>query len=360
MGKYTKEELSLIWLDSFIGLEYKHKKQLYKRIESAPSIKAFIEGSKEYIEKEIGENQYRTLLSSANQVYLDFILEGLVSRGISVLTIFSENYPKRLLETDLPPLVLYCIGDKALLNTQCISIVGSRRSLPSQISHAKNFTESIINAGFTIVTGIAEGVDSAVINSALDSNGKVISVVAGGFDNLYPASNKDLLNKVIKSGLAITENAPEVVPKPYHFPIRNRIIAGLSDATLIVSAGIKSGTMYTAEYAEDYGRYLFVIPYSIGVASGEGCNDLIKRGAMLVDKPQDVLDIFGKTEVNEKVVLDQQESSILQLLKEGSLHIEIISSKLNIPIFSLNATLSMLEIKGLVVKDGYNIYGLKR
>lgn len=360
MKKYTQEELCLIWLDSFIGLEYKHKQQLYKYIEGKANIKALIEGCKDYIMSNVGEKEYNTLLTSANKVYLDYVLDGLNARQINAITIYSEAYPEKLLNTEIPPLVLYAQGDERLLTEQSFAIVGSRRSLPNQLAHAKFFAESISSAGFTIVTGIAEGVDSAVINATLDKNGKVISVIAGGIDNVYPSANKKLVERIAKTGLVISEHPPEVVPKPYHFPVRNRIIAGLSDGTLVVSGDIKSGTIYTAEYAEEYGRQVFAIPYNIGIESGAGCNELIKRGAVLVDSPDDVLNFFGKNLDALAVEITDEERDVLSVLSNGSKHVEQISKELDCSVFKVSATISMLEIKGLIVKDGYNIYGLKR
>ena len=209
------------------------------------------------------------------------------------------------------------------------------------------------------MTGIAEGVDTAVLQSALKVKGKVISVIAGGFDNVYPKSNSELLDRIIENGLAISEYPPSTVPKPFHFPVRNRIIAGLSVGSLIVSGAIKSGTMYTAEYSVEYGKDLFAVPYSVGVSSGEGCNELIKRGAMLTDKPEDILTFSGIEEKKEKIVLSDEEKEIVNILRDGEQHIEKLSAKLNTRAFELTPILSILELKGMVVKSG-NVYGLIR
>ncbi len=359
MKGYTSKELCLIWLDSFLGLEYKHKQALYSDISEQKEIKSFIEENKDYILTKVGEQHYNTLLNSANNVYLNYVLECLQKRNIKAVTILSDEYPQALKDIPLPPLVLYLKGNAELLNDEIFAIVGSRRSLPAQINTAKYFSESLVSAGFTIVTGIAEGVDTAVLESALDKGGKVISVIAGGFDNIYPASNISLAKRIEQNGLLISENPPETVPKPYHFPIRNRIIAGLSVGTLVVSAGLKSGTMYTAEYAEEYSRLLFAVPYSIGVKSGEGCNKLIKFGAHLADCPEDILGMFNKIQEKEKVELNTEEQKIVKILADGEKHAEYICNKLEMPIYTLTPLLSGLEIKGVIVRNGGNIYGLK-
>ncbi len=362
MKKYSNSELCLIWLDSFLGLEYVHKQALYKMINGKADIKSLIVGAENYIRSKVGDNAYNTLLSSANADYLSHVIEELKKREIIVVTIESIEYPKLLKDTAIPPLVLYCKGNINLLTEKCFGIVGSRKSLPLSISLAKEYASAISDGGFTLVSGIAEGVDSAVLEYAIKNKRKVISVLAGGFDNLYPKSNYELLEKVIKVGLAISEHPPEIKPMPFHFPIRNRIIAGLSKGVLVVSAGAKSGTLYTAEYAEEYGRDVFAVPYSVGIYSGVGCNELIKRGAILTDTPEDITAFYGiENNKDTKVLsLTEDEKLIVNILKDGEAHVEKIEQALKKPTRQILGTLSMLEIKKIVVKRGTNVYGLIR
>jgi DNA processing protein len=361
MIKYNNSELCLIWLDSFLGLEYKHKQALYSQINGKADIKNLLIKGKDYIATEIGENQYSTLINSANAEYFNYVLAELDKRDIKAITIESDAYPESLKNIPQPPLVLYCKGNAKLLNANNFSIVGSRKSLPLSINLAKSYAEVLCDNDFTLVTGIAEGVDSAVLQTAVDKEKPVVSVIAGGFDFVYPASNASLLEKVIKVGLAISESPPEVQPKPFLFPIRNRIIAGLSKGTLIVSGAMKSGTLYTAEFTEEYGKDLFAIPYSVGVVSGAGCNDLIKRGAILTDKPEDILEYYGVEQVKKmEIQLTPIQKQIISVLKDGEMHIEKICSALNKRVFEITPILAMLEISKIVIKSGTNVYGLAR
>ena len=355
--KYTKEELCLIWLDSFIGLEYKHKKEIYQKIVSSSKIKDAICSLKEYITTNIGENEYSLLLSSTTDEYLKFILGSLEKVGVTAITIYSKAYPDKLKEIELSPLVLYAKGDLSLLNKDCFSIVGSRKAVQSSIAFTKEIASTLINAGMVLVTGTADGVDAEVIKTALSKNAPIISVVAGGIEHIYPSTNVELIERVAKTGLVISENPPDVKPMPYFFPIRNRIIAGLSVGTLVTSASIKSGALYTAEYAVSFGRDLFAVPHAIGVKTGEGCNDLIKKGALLVDKPQDVLEFYGYEEEKNEEDLTESEKEILNALESQTLHIETIATKLNKQPYEVLVTLQILEIKGLVYKNGTNEYG---
>lgn len=358
MVRYKQEELCLIWLDSFLGLEYKHKLELFNKISGKSDIKAVLLSLKEYIINAIGENEFNTVINSANGEYFSGVIKRLNDKSVIAVTLKSENYPEILKVIPHPPLVLYAKGNLNLLKEKSFAVVGSRKSLPLSIKLAENYSEELLRANFTLVTGIAEGVDCAVLKTAVEKKGKVISVIAGGFDNVYPKSNLDLLNKVVESGsLAISEYPPETTPRPYHFPVRNRIIAALGVGALIVSGAKKSGTLYTAEYAEEYGKDLFAIPYSAGIESGAGCNDLIKRGAMLTDTPKDILEFYGEYSEKPKIELTEREREVISALKDGEQHIEKLSGALNLRAFELTPTLSILEIKGLVVKSG-NVYGL--
>ena len=353
--KYTEKELCLIWLDSFIGLEYKHKEKLFSRLGEVKGIKNFIEQNAEYIKKEIGENNYLTLINSANKDYLDFVLAPLEKNGVVAITIDSELYPSELLSTDIPPLVLYAKGNLELLKDEKFAIVGSRRCVSLSLKIASKFASELSSAGLTLVTGIAEGIDKEVILAGLKS-GKIISVIAGGFNKLYPASHIGLFEEICEKGLVLSEHPLDVTPQPYFFPARNRIIAGLSKGTLVVSASKKSGTRYTATFAEEYGRDLFSIPYSVGITCGEGCNELIKLGAHLVDTPEDILGFYGLEKKEDEPPLTEEEKALLTALEEGAKHVEKLSIITGKKPFELMPILSGLEIKGMIVKVGSNVY----
>lgn len=356
-NKYTKEQICCIWLDSFLGLEYKYKFNLVNLIDlDAQSFN--LPSNREYLTSMLGESVYSTLLSSANKVYLDYVLESLEKRNVTAITYYSENYPSSLMQTEIPPFVLYAKGDLELLDEQnVLGIVGSRKSLPLSLKLAQCYAQSMIDANFTLITGTADGVDGEVLKTALKSNAKAISVVAGGFDHVYPSTNKDLVEKVAQNGLIISEYPPDTIAKPFHFPVRNRIISALAKGVLIVSGGLKSGTLHTANYAIEYGKDLFAIPYSVGVQSGAGCNDLIKKGALLTDTPQDILDFYNIEQTKKVIAVTPQEKEVLSALKDGEQHVEKLGEILNKRVYELMPILSVLEIKGLVTKSG-NVFGL--
>lgn len=359
MKNYSAPEKVLIFLDSFLGFEYKFKRQLCDYAEKVESFEQFIEDIKEFVCSTVGEKEYNTIKSSLTQQYIETLLLNLDKKGIKVTTYLSNDYPENLFQVEWPPLVLYYKGDIEVCNGELFGIVGSRKSLTVSLSVAERYAKELSNANFTLVTGIAEGVDAKVLTTALSNGGKVVSVIAGGLDNIYPKKHTELIERVAENGLVLSEYPPEVSPKPFHFPVRNRIIAGLSKGVLIVSGGKTSGTLYTAEYANDLSKDLFAIPYSVDVPSGAGCNDLIKKGAYLTDTPKDILDFYGVTVEKQKVSLTDSEREIISALKDGSLHIEKISALLKKQVFEITPLLSVLEIKGIIAKSG-NVYGLTR
>ncbi len=355
--KYSKSELAVLWLDGFDGLEYKHKREFLNFLNETPDLNLLLDEFKDYVESNCSTAVYLSMRASLNKDYFERITNELSDRGITAITCFSSAYPKELKELSNYPLCLYTKGNVELLKEEKFAIVGSRKCLELSASLAKDFSLELISVGFTLVTGIAEGIDKTVLEVG-EKSGKIICVYPCGFDHVYPATHKDLMDRIAKNGLLISEFLPSVTLRQYMFPVRNRIIAGLSKGVLVVSAGEKSGTMWTAEFCEELSRQVFAIPYSVNVESGAGCNELIKKGAYLTTSPSDVLDYFGKKTNAVKLELSNEEKEIVSLLKDGEMHIETICEKINKKTFNVSPVMAMLEIKGVVVKCGANIYGL--
>lgn len=351
---YTKEETNLIVLSSFTRLTYVQKKWLLSGFTSdepdfakcrAFLIKSLTDGVYNKIKADFYDGEYR-----------ERILKELERKKIICVTCLSKNYPESLKRLPEPPVVLYCKGNLELLNTRCFAVVGSRKTLPNVQKDCKKVAEELTQH-FTVVSGMADGGDTCALEGALKS-GKVISVLAYGFNYAYPAVNANLIKKVEENGLLITEYPPEVAPVSYNFPIRNRIIAGLADGVLIVSAGAKSGALITAEYAVEYGKDVFAFPYGIGVSSGAGCNYILKNYASLAENTLDIFGQFGLDfKPQQKKPLTADEQRVVTTLKEcGELSVTELAEKLNTLPFRLIATLSMLEIKGEIVRLGGNRY----
>lgn len=351
---YDKLELTAIYIDSFEFLDYKLKSTFLSFVSDGDELKVAVSKMKRFL----SEDDFSTLSNSANNDYIKEIISSIERENAVAITKYSKNYPKYLNDIFCPPIVLYAKGNLELLNAKNrFAIVGSRRCLSTDKKTAEHFASELSNAGITVVTGIAEGCDSSAIKGALKS-GNIISVTAGGFDKVYPKENADLFTSVEKHGLCISEQRPSVKPMPYMYPYRNRIIAGLSHGVLVVAAGLRSGTLHTVSYALDQGKDIFAIPHDIGSASGEGCNNLIKSGAYLTDTPDDIISYFGIEKPKEKKIeLEGFERELYEIIKEeGSAHIDLLSLKTGKKMYELIATLSMLEIKGAIVKSAGNYY----
>lgn len=349
---YTKEELFLIWLDSFTGIEYKRKTAFYE----------FCRGDGTLIcdpraEDILGAENAALVKNGASRSYLEYILEGLAKKKTECVTLCSADYPPDLKNVPCPPLVLYIRGNRALLGGRKFSVVGSRKSIPLALNRAEEFSYRLAKAGFAVVTGLAEGADSAAARGAL-KGGRAVSVLAGGFDNVYPKCNAGLFEEIVKNGLAVSEYPPEVPTERFHFPVRNRIIAGLGEGLLVVSAGAKSGTAYTAAYADGLSKPVFALPYNVNVPSGEGCNNLIRMGAVLTQNAEDILSYFGiEEENNEKTRLTEEEKKVYDAIREeGEIHIDKLSARTGKKAFELMPVLSMLEIRKLILRQAGNTF----
>lgn len=210
-----------------------------------------------------------------------------------VVTIDDETYPALLREIIDPPLVLHFRGDLSLLDRPSIAVVGSRRSTPYGVNAAAQLSRQLAASGLVIVSGLARGIDAAAHQAALEA-GTTIAVLGTGIDIAYPRANLPLYRKIAEQGLVVSEFPPKAPPKPEHFPIRNRVIAGLSLGTVIVEATTRSGSLITARMAAEQGREVFAVPGSIFSAGSEGTHRLVQYGAKLVHDANDVLEELPK------------------------------------------------------------------
>ena len=274
--------------------------------------------------------------------------------GIFAVTLLSADYPAALAAIPDPPPVLYGMGNRALLQRRKFCIVGSR-ILPAWAEKTGKTIAADLSRRFVIVTGIAEGGDRAAIDGAL-AGGNLICVLPNGPDVAYPAAHASLQREVARRGLLLSEYAPGVKTKKYAFHARNRILAGLSDGVLILAAGARSGTLITANCALEYGRELFALPHNVGVAQGEGCNEMIKAGAWLCTCAGDIFAAYGmEAEEKPRVQLSEKEERLLAVLKEaGELHAAVLAERVGLPVFEAQAILASLEMKGLAVRSGGN------
>jgi DNA processing protein len=207
----------------------------------------------------------------------------------SAVTLADELYPPLLRHIADPPLTLFHRGDPSLLQRPALAIVGSRRASPYAINVAELLARQLAPTGLTIVSGLALGIDAAAHTAALDAGGTTIAVLGTGLDVIYPRANRRLTARIAQHGLIVTAFPPHTPPRPENFPIRNRIISGLSYGAVIVEATSRSGSLITARMAAEQGREVFAVPGSIFSAGSEGTHRLVQYGAKLVHDTDDVL-----------------------------------------------------------------------
>lgn len=284
--------------------------------------------------------------------------------GVETVFYGDEEYPKLLSEIFDPPIILYCRGDLSLLNSKSISVVGSRKHTFYSKLVLEKIIPPLISENFSIVSGLALGVDGLAHFLTLENAGKTIAILGSGVDMVYPVANQKLADRILlDGGLLVSEFTPGSPPLKQNFPLRNRIIAGISTGTLVVEARYESGSLITANFANEYGREVFAVPGNIDTFASEGTNDLIKQGAKLVTSADDILHelgILSQSEVGSEIIADNEtEWQILLALQSESLPVDKISKRTNLDIVTLNSAISILEISGKIrkVESGFRLNG---
>jgi DNA processing protein len=235
--------------------------------------------------------QQNNLLNNLHEIPVDKLLSEYSSQNIHLITIFDDNYPERLKTIYQPPWVLFAKGDMSLLNyQQSLAVVGSRKASEYGLKAIEYLFSELVEKGIMIVSGLAQGIDAHAHKTAIRLGGRTTGVIAGGFSNIYPKENIKLAEYMMEKQLVISEYPPSTPPQKWHFPMRNRIISGLSMGTLVIEARKKSGSLITAEFALNEGREVFAVPGSILTPNSDGVHDLIQQGAKLIRNPQDILE----------------------------------------------------------------------
>ena len=291
-------------------------------------------------------------------VDLDKYLTKVKAQGIEILTWDDELYPPRLKEIDQPPPVLYVRGALTTEDSWAVAVVGTRRISAYGRQVAEEIASFLAANGVTVVSGLARGVDAIAHQSALKAGGRTIAVLGCGVDRIYPPEHVQLAEKMMASGALISDYAPGTPPDASNFPPRNRIISGLSMATVVVEAGETSGALITAQFAIDQGREVFAVPGNILAPQSKGTNRLIAQGARPMLSVRDLLDVLNLTRVTEQRLVrkalptDETESKLMSVLTHEPLHMDEIRNQTGLPIERVSATLVMMELKGLVRQVG--------
>ena len=280
-------------------------------------------------------------------------------RGITVIRRGDREYPSRLNNLTAPPEVLYCRGNINLLTRPAVAIVGTRLCTRYGTDIAQRFARVFVESGLVVVSGLAEGIDTAAHQGAIDGSRdpkelQTIAVLGNGFDTYFPTGNKKLQDKIAEHGLLISEYMPAEHGTKFTYPMRNRIVAALAGAVLIVEADLKSGTMITKDYALDLGVDVFAVPGPVTSLPSRGTNNLIKTAACAIaTEPADVLEVFGVTAKSKRaahtvVQISFEEKRVLDVLGRDEVHMDELVEKIDMPVQKLATLLINMELSGLI------------
>lgn len=272
----------------------------------------------------------------------------------------SEAYPNKLKEIENPPKKLYLAGDISLLYTESVAIVGSRKFTAYGREISQIIAKELAKYSITVVSGMALGIDTFAHEASLKANGKTIAVLGTGINRVYPASNRGLMEEIYNKGLIISEYEPDFRGSKFTFPLRNRIISGISSKVVIVEAGAKSGALITANYAIEQGKDVYSVPGNINSYASIGTNKLIYDGAIPLINIGDLISNLGIKYVENDIRLkdlSEEEMRIAKIVREaGEITADEIYKKTGYEMSKINSITTILEIKGIVRSYGGKIY----
>jgi DNA processing protein len=294
------------------------------------------------------------LLRVRKDCSLPVIWESIQRKGIQVLTWDEEGYPRLLREIDQPPPVLYVRGSFQPEDDWSVAVVGTRRVTVYGRQVAEELAAFLAHNGITVVSGLARGVDRLGHEAAIKAGGRTIAVLGSGVDRIYPPEHVKLAEQIMEHGAVISDYAPGTPPESGNFPPRNRIISGLSRATVVVEASETSGALITSTFAVNQGREVFAVPGSIYGPQSKGPNKLIQDGAHPLLRFEEILNELQLGQVKQKQVArtllpaDALEERLLRVLADEPQHVDDICAQAGLPIEQVSATLTIMELKGMV------------
>lgn len=312
----------------------------------------------------LSDKQIQKLLNFSNWPKIDKILEKTQKDDIRIICLGQDEYPELLQHIYSPPTVLYVKGDIELLNRPSVAIVGSRTPTSYGRMMASKIASELAAAGLVIVSGLATGIDSEAHKATLETGGYTGAIFGNGIDEIYPADNRELAERITQRGYCLSEFPLGTLPERYNFPRRNRIISGLSLAVVVVEAAARSGALVTANIAAEQGKDIFAVPGQADNPKSDGTISLIKQGAYVATCATDILENLGwdtsyrnskDSSENVKatpvdIELEPEERKVCDMIAAGPLHFDELVRNLNLPSPRISAILLKLELAGLVIR----------
>lgn len=345
----ARQELALwVALCSIHGLGNQGVCQLLKAFGDP---KAVFEASYSQLRQVVADKIAEKISAGPDASMTEATLDWLRSEHNHLVTLADAEYPQALLQIADPPPLLYAKGQLKWLNTPAIAVVGSRNASPQGEKNAEDFAQALANHGYTIISGLALGIDGAAHRGALKANGATIAVVGTGLDIVYPSRHRDLAHQIAERGLILSEFPLGTPSRAQNFPRRNRIISGMARGCLVVEANVQSGSLITARLAAEQGREVFAIPGSIHSPVSKGCHQLIKQGAKLVDNIQDIVDELGiitRENISTETQTSPEANPLLDSMGFEPVTMEVLLERSGLTSENLSAMLLMLELESKV------------
>ena len=359
MNKRTPESKIIVALSLVEELSLKKKKDLLSALPNPTDW--ILDKHAKTVCNILGDKHKTEFL--AKYAEIDSHFDQMERKDVSWITFYDEEYPECLREIYDFPIVLFAKGNTSLLNSDCISVVGTRTPTRYGQKVADSFTRDFARAGLTVVSGFARGVDNIAHKACVETDSPTIAVFACGLDTCYPAEHKGLYEAILNAGgLLVTEYSLGTKPLQYHFPERNRIISGLSRGVFLPEATVKSGSLITARLSIEQGKELFVVPGNINSPESEGTNRLLQEMPhALVISSEDVLSRLGVRAVSvdaEVIELNICETLVVEALHDKELHFEELLEITSLSAGELSTMLMNLEINGIIEQTGGNYYSL--
>lgn len=342
----------ILWLMSVPGLGPRRLKLIVDRFGSAA---AGWNASETALREVIGDKLAASLQTKRRRPPdVAHILQRTHDIGATIITLCDEAYPTRLHAISGAPGLLYVLGDTSVLSTPMVAVVGTRSASQYGRDMARRIARGLTVNGVTVASGMALGIDGEAHGATLDTGGPTVAVLGSGLDEPYPVEHRRLMSRIVSSGAVLSEYPPGTLPEKYNFPRRNRIVSGLSIATVVVEAGAKSGALITARLALEQGREVFAVPGRATDRHAVGVNRLLAQGATITRSPDDVLRSLGVPNPVSGSIrpiampTDATQAAVFEHLMHTPMHIDELIRKTRVEGAEVIRALSIMEVKGLV------------
>ncbi len=356
--RYTREDGCRAWL-AYGGIAPEPLQELLKQYGCAEAIyDHFMSKGDTFIGRYVSERSLNILHERSQREQMHEMMVIMRDHQMGTLAMDDIHYPDTLLHIPQPPPLLFYRGDLSCLLGKCIGVVGSRKASPQGVESTKSVCRELSEAGVTVVSGFAVGIDTAAHEGCMEGGSPTVAVLGSGIDVDYPAENYGLKERILKTGgLLLTECAPQVKANQYVFQLRNRLISGLSSAILMMESRIKSGSMLTVHHALDQGKDVFAYPGTPGTEWAEGAHQLLREGARYFAYASDILEDLGWQNDKPRPTAQEQQSlpplndvqrGVYKALAQGEMSFDQLAAATGVETDDLGAALMMLQVLGLI------------